>query len=120
MQLNILGRAKYVQSVVQLHRDERARERRVLQASISALFFGLPIDESEDVNEALEEDGVGLVTPETEMKFLTLSWWVLYVGWKDIGERVRRSVEEVFEGCVLPFLFFDSTILRTVCSKVCR
>lgn len=103
MQLNILGRVKYFQSVVQLHREERARERRALQASISALFFGLPDDEIDDVDNALEEDGVGLVTPETEMKFLTLSWWVLYVGWKDIGERVRKSVEEVFEGYVLSF-----------------
>lgn len=105
MQLNILGRAKYVQSVVQLHREERARERRILQATISALFFGLPRDEYEDVNEGLEEDGVGLITPETEMKFLTLSWWVLYVGWKDLGERVRKSVEEVFEGYVPCLLY---------------
>jgi peroxin-3 len=56
------------------------------------------MDEREDVDAGLEADGVGLVTPETEMKFLTLSWWVLYVGWKDVGERVRKSVEEVFEG----------------------
>ena len=37
---------------------------------------------------------------ETERKYLTLSWWILHVGWKDVGERVRRGVEEVFEGCV--------------------
>ena len=98
MQLNVLGRAKYVQSVLQLHREERAREHRILQASISTLFFGLPMEEGEGVNGNLEEDGVGLVTPETERKFLTLSWWILYVGGKDIGERVRKSVEEVFDG----------------------
>ena len=89
IQLNVLGRAKYVQSVVQLHREECTRERRMLQASISALFFGLPAEEQDEVDDALEEDGVGLVTPETEMKFLTVSWWILYMGWKDIGERVR-------------------------------
>jgi peroxin-3 len=38
------------------------------------------------------------VDAETERKFLTLSWWILNVGWKDVGERVRRGVEEVFEG----------------------
>ena len=38
------------------------------------------------------------VSEETERKYLTLSWWILHVGWKDVGERVRRGVEEVFEG----------------------
>jgi len=41
------------------------------------------------------------VDAETESKFLTLSWWILNVGWKDVGERVRRGVEEVFEGVSL-------------------
>ncbi|KAH9000744.1 Peroxin-3-domain-containing protein [Lactarius hatsudake] len=27
-------------------------------------------------------------------------WWILNVGWKDVGERVRRGVEEVFEGLI--------------------
>lgn len=39
-----------------------------------------------------------VISEETERKFLTLSWWILHVGWKDVGERVRRGVEEVFEG----------------------
>lgn len=37
------------------------------------------------------------LTEEVEMKYLTLSWWMLHVGWKDVGERVRRGVEEVFD-----------------------
>ncbi|KAF9045040.1 Peroxin-3-domain-containing protein [Panaeolus papilionaceus] len=41
------------------------------------------------------------VSDETETKFLTLSWWLLHVGWKDVGERVRRGTEEVFEGVSL-------------------
>jgi peroxin-3 len=40
------------------------------------------------------------VSEEMEMVYLTLSWWILHVGWKDVGERVRREVEEVFDGCV--------------------
>jgi peroxin-3 len=56
--------------------------------------------------EALLGDQTGLeegiwregVDAETERKYLTLSWWILNVGWKDVGERVRRGVEEVFEG----------------------
>jgi Peroxin-3. len=46
------------------------------------------------------EDGTG-ITEEVENKYLTMSWWMLHVGWKDVMERVRRGVEEVFDGCVL-------------------
>ena len=63
-------------------------------SSISGLLFGFNADEvyrPEDIHELppLEE--------EQERKYLTLSWWLLHVGWKDDGERVRRAVEEVFE-----------------------
>lgn len=47
-------------------------------------------DPEQDENEGISED--------LEMKYLTLSWWILHVGWKDVGERVRRGVEEVFDG----------------------
>lgn len=40
-------------------------------------------------------DGVGSLT---ERKFLTLGWWFLNRGWRDIGERVREAVAEVFDG----------------------
>ena len=63
-------------------------------------------DEFEDGVEGGEDEDREFVTPEAERKFLTLSWWLLYMGWKDIGERVRRSVEEVFEGWVLILVFF--------------
>lgn len=48
-------------------------------------IYALRMDE-EDVDESVE------------VMYLTLSWWLLNVGCKDIGERVRRGVEEVFEG----------------------
>ena len=75
------------------------RERLVHQASVSSLFFGGPHDSERTLDEYLNEDvkDVPCLDEETERKFLTLSWWLLYVGWKDVGERVRRSVEEVFE-----------------------
>lgn len=38
------------------------------------------------------------MSDETERKYLTLSWWLLNVGWKDVGERVRSAVEVVFSG----------------------
>ncbi|KDR77087.1 hypothetical protein GALMADRAFT_139109 [Galerina marginata CBS 339.88] len=43
----------------------------------------------------------GPVSEEAESKYLTMSWWLLHVGWKDVGERVRRGVEEVFDGVSL-------------------
>jgi peroxin-3 len=50
------------------------------------------------------------ISEELENKYLTLSWWLLHVGWKDVGERVRRGVEEVFDGyvcCSLPRCLLD-------------
>jgi len=52
-------------------------------------------------NLAGEDDDDEEVSEQIEVKYLTLSWWILHVGWKDIAERVRRGVEEVFEGVSL-------------------
>ncbi|CAE6436157.1 unnamed protein product [Rhizoctonia solani] len=43
-------------------------------------------------------DGVGSLT---ERKFLTLGWWFLNRGWKNIGEQVKEAVSEVFNGLSL-------------------
>lgn len=66
--------------------------------------FGSALDTEPDglggdgENEAWEKSrGAGGVPSETEMQYLSLSWWLLHVGWKDVGERVRRAVEEVFD-----------------------
>jgi peroxin-3 len=48
------------------------------------------------------------------MVYLTLSWWILHVGWKDVGERVRREVEEVFDGCVFNAALSPSACIETV------
>ena len=61
------------------------------------LSVDLSMLEAEAEEGELEGD---MITEEVERKFLTLSWWILHVGWKDVGERVRRGVEEVFEGFV--------------------
>jgi hypothetical protein len=37
-------------------------------------------------------------------------WWLLHVGRKDVGERVRRGVEEVFYGYVV-IVFFSTVYL---------
>lgn len=106
LQLTLLARSKYVASVLQLEREERFRERLQYELSMSNLLLGggkgleslmsgnisSILDDSEGAGEA------GAISEESESKYLTLSWWLLHVGWKDVGERVRRGVEEVFYG----------------------
>ncbi|KAL6298955.1 Peroxin-3 [Sparassis latifolia] len=96
IQLNIIGRAKYIQSVMQLEQDERMRED-LESASILSLFWA----SGDDGDDAARPGEAEAIAEDTERKYLTLSWWILHVGWKDVGERVRRAVEEVFEGLSL-------------------
>ena len=98
IQLNILGRSKYIQSMIQQERDERVREQLQYSISVYSLFWGDKSLEDPETDELEESENV---SEETERKFLTLSWWILHVGWKDVGERVRRGVEEVFERYVI-------------------
>lgn len=64
--------------------------------------FGTEDDDGEDMRQDGDkaEDGtwLGEIDDELENKFLTMSWWLLHVGWKDVGERVQRAAEEVFNG----------------------
>lgn len=98
IQLNVLGRSKYIQSLIQQERDERIREQLQYSTSVYSMFWG---DKSLEDPETDELEECENVSEETERKYLTLSWWILHVGWKDVGERVRRGVEEVFEGYAL-------------------
>ncbi|KAI9459206.1 Peroxin-3 [Lactarius psammicola] len=107
IQLSLLGRYKYIQSVLQMERSEDARARRQYESFTSATPLPSLVDEDieafVDQRARWEEDSIWRegVDAETERKYLTLSWWILNVGWKDVGERVRRGVEEVFEGVSL-------------------
>lgn len=103
IQLNLLGRYKYVQSVLDLEREEKLRERQSFEASVSGLFWGG--GDLTGVLESLENDdsrdALGLLgttrTSGTERKYLTLSWWLVHVGWRQIGDRARAAVESVFD-----------------------
>ena len=110
IQLTVLARSKYVNSVLDVEREERLQEQLESELSLPNLLLNhstkmvqdlLSVDLSmlEDEAEKGELEG-DMMTEEVERKFLTLSWWILHVGWKDVGERVRRGVEEVFEGFV--------------------
>ncbi|KAH9077877.1 Peroxin-3 [Lactarius deliciosus] len=106
IQLSLLGRYKYIQSVLQMERSEDAHARRQYESSAPGTLFPSLVDPDIEAfvgRRARLEDSIWRegVDAETERKYLTLSWWILNVGWKDVGERVRRGVEEVFEGISL-------------------
>ncbi|KAG6902355.1 hypothetical protein C0995_001152 [Termitomyces sp. Mi166 len=103
------SKSKYIQSVLQLEKDERMQERIATEFTLTNMLLksGRDLEEliSGDMSALLDEEG-GLfddvsISEDVESKFLTMSWWILHVGWKDIGERVRREVEEAFEGVSL-------------------
>ncbi|KAF8310422.1 hypothetical protein DL93DRAFT_2084612 [Clavulina sp. PMI_390] len=113
IQLNLLGTRKYIHSVRQLARQSQSPSSDasfspfgsyVAASSLAALFFGSTADlvgddweTSEDADHASEWE----VTEETERKFLTMGWWLLNVGWKDVGERVRSAMDDVLSGVSL-------------------
>ena len=98
VQLNLLGRAKYLQSVRALEREERAKEGLGLG---EMLFFGGRMDQLENDQEKQVDEEWDEVDEDVERKYLTVSWWLLHIGWRELAERVRVAVEEVFDGCVL-------------------
>jgi len=64
-----------------------------MRLDISALLLGMwGNGDDDDTVQAADP-----IDEETERKYLTLSWWICNIGWKDVGERVRRGVEEVFD-----------------------
>ena len=68
--------------------------RDAMRFDISALLLGMwGNDDDDDTVQTVDS-----VDEEAERKYLTLSWWICNIGWKDVGERVRRGVEEVFDG----------------------
>jgi peroxin-3 len=106
LQLTLLARSKYVSSVLQLEREERFRERLQSELSVSNILLGggkgfeslMAGDMSNIVDSREDAEEADFINEESESKYLTLSWWLLHVGWKDVGERVRKGVEEVFYG----------------------
>ena len=66
--------------------------------------------------EAGDETTFDPIDQEIEVRFLTMSWWILHVGWKDVGERVRRGVEEVFNGWV--FNLSPHGVMTNPCAKL--
>jgi peroxin-3 len=120
LQLTLLARYKYIYSIVQLEREEHFQEQLEAQFTMRNILFG----GQSRLQALMEEGGMGVdgeqdaqiegavpINEEVESRFLTMSWWILHVGWKDVAERVRRGVEEVFDGSViLLFIELELTI----------
>lgn len=107
IQLNLLGRYKYVRSVLEMEREQKLKERQSFQASIANLLWNsadIPGSSDTLINEEINNT-LGLFGSDqigyTERKYLTLSWWLLNVGWREVGDRVRVAVEAVFDGVSL-------------------
>ncbi|KAG8837588.1 peroxin [Serendipita sp. 400] len=119
IQLNLIGRYKYVQSVKATEREEREKQRIMALESASFDSMGLigsfmasvapsvatslgfgPQSQPYDIflEEGEMEDEVD---EDIERKYLTLCWWLLHIGWRDIASRVRTAVEEVLQGVSL-------------------
>lgn len=90
VQLNLLGRASYVSSVIAALPPS---------PSPDPLTRGMNFDEDLELalygaREEKDASQVG-VSKRTEREYLTFSWWLLHRGWKIVAERVKRAVEEV-------------------------
>ncbi|KAF7305908.1 hypothetical protein HMN09_00745000 [Mycena chlorophos] len=129
VQLTLLARARYVRSVVEQERQQRTQQS--LMPDLSMLLsagFGLTgmdpllgaipgVEEEGDIAAGFEPLSEGEDEQEMEVaaaKYLTMSWWILHVGWKDVGERVRRGVEEVFGGVSLKTKLSPSDLHRLI------
>lgn len=106
IQLNLIGTRKYVQSVRALAKQQQ--EEQSSPSSVGSLFWGTepafaPKNEDEDDD---DDDLMGGDELDLERKYLTMSWWLLNIGWKDVAERVRSAVEAVFQRLVIPWELF--------------
>ncbi|KZT43283.1 hypothetical protein SISSUDRAFT_1014227 [Sistotremastrum suecicum HHB10207 ss-3] len=115
IQLNLIGRHKYVQSILQLEREEKLRERVEFDLSVGSLFWG-----SGGAQLEIDEAGVALraeqveVSEETERMYLTVSWWLVHMSWRELGESIRKSVEQNLEGVSLKALLSPEDVERII------
>ncbi|KAF7321983.1 hypothetical protein MKEN_00720900 [Mycena kentingensis (nom. inval.)] len=127
IQLTILARSRYVRSVIELEKQQRLQHAfmpdlsMLIAAGLSgmeSLLGGMSGEGDEDADFAAGFPRAAEDNEEDEevasAKYLTMTWWILHVGWKDVGERVRRGVEEVFGGVSLKTKLSPSDLHRLV------
>lgn len=107
IQLNLLGKHKYIQSVRELDREENAQRHAQHSSALEGSFLSIltpflfAAEDSE--TDTSSED---IVDEEIERQYVTFSWWLIHIGWREVGERVRSAVEEVFDGYAPPNVTF--------------
>ncbi|KAL2911712.1 peroxin [Polyrhizophydium stewartii] len=90
VQLNILGRYFYLDSVVAFSNGDAAGDGE--QDSATGLLGAAGVPGEQKMFGHVERRHVSV---ETEQKYLTFSWYLLNVGWEQCVVRVRSSVEKV-------------------------
>lgn len=102
VQLNILGRYSYIRSVRELEESLHPTSGGVGEPStvsswlsyLAGAVGAVSLSAAEDPPKArggLEDE----IDQETEMAYLTFSWWLMNIGWREVKERVALAVEEV-------------------------
>ncbi|ORX88320.1 Peroxin-3 [Basidiobolus meristosporus CBS 931.73] len=92
IQLNLLGRFIYIDSVLSFSEKDREKSFR--------------LEPSNDERRRLSR--------EVERKFLTFSWWLLHVGWKRCVDNVKSAVEEVLGQTSLKKSFDFNDTVKTI------
>ncbi|CEH17776.1 Peroxisomal assembly protein PEX3 [Ceraceosorus bombacis] len=133
IQLNVLGRRAYLESVSSMFplppapKKEGVPHRILLEPGgqgTGADGWGRFDDEhqdSDDEEESANDERAKKGAEETERLFLTFSWWLLHRGWKDLAQTVETAVKDVFGplGLKAPLTHGEFIeLLREVRSKV--
>ncbi|KAK4046006.1 peroxin [Microbotryomycetes sp. JL201] len=113
VQLNLLGRAAYVVSVLS-----------ALPETGSATDLASMSDDRDlemaSYAEKSKQRAIG-ISKDTERRYLTFSWWLLHRGWKQVAERVERAVQDVVGpmGLKSPIVYGElSTLFGQIRQKI--
>jgi peroxin-3 len=111
VQLSQLARRRYVSAIRTMEKEERRHS----SFSLASLFFpslsNFSLDEFLDGDKTWED---AEVDQSIEHMFLTLSWWLLHIGWKELSHSVTSAVREVFMGVSLKTHLTSADLTRLV------
>ncbi|RMZ85980.1 hypothetical protein DV737_g214, partial [Chaetothyriales sp. CBS 132003] len=102
IQLNLLGRLNYLQSVISL-----------AQPPAPGRHNSISLEDHDDANAGLSFGH----DFETNRKYLTYSWWIMHKGYAHILDKVRMAVEDVW-GPVSPTEMLTADRLRGLVVEV--
>ncbi|KAJ3734338.1 Peroxin-3 [Lentinula guzmanii] len=124
-QLTILARIKYIHAIrhMSLEEDQAAALESELGMSNMLLValkarFDIPQQpEDEDISVSSSSK---LAFETLSADYLTLSYYLLHIGWKDLSTRIRSAVEEVLEGVSLKTRLSKSDVHRLLKDMISR